>query len=56
MAYIAQHVWGNTELTADIWNGRWNRHMWEDALRNVDQATKKSINPRACKKWLKYHH
>jgi hypothetical protein len=23
---------GHTQFTSDIWNGRWNRHMWNDIL------------------------
>lgn len=42
----------NTQITADIWNGRWDRHMWEDALREVDEKTKINIDPKLCKKWL----
>jgi hypothetical protein len=52
MEYVSKHVWGDTQLTSDIWNGRWNRHMWEDALRDVDGKVRKDINPKTCRKWL----
>ena len=52
MSYVSQHVWGDTETTSDIWNGRWNRHMWEEALTDVDEKIKKNIDPKLCKKWL----
>lgn len=28
---MAKSKWEETETTADIWNGRWTRHMWEKA-------------------------
>lgn len=44
--YVSKHVWGDTEqLTSEIWNGRWNRHMWEDALSDVDEKIERDINP-----------
>lgn len=52
MKYIQKHMWADTEPTAGILNGRWNRHVWEDALSNVDEATKKGIDPKLFKKWL----
>jgi hypothetical protein len=30
--YMVLHLWEDTQLTFDIWNGRWNRHMWNDIL------------------------
>jgi hypothetical protein len=32
IGYITRHLWNNTELTSNIWNGRWTRHMWYDIL------------------------
>jgi hypothetical protein len=52
MKYIQKHMWADTEPTAGILNGRWDRHVWEDALSNVDEATKKGIDPKLFKKWL----
>lgn len=42
MKYVAIHIWGENEITADIWNGRWTRHMWEEALTDVDEKVKAS--------------
>ena len=50
--YIAKNMWGDTETTADIWNGRWNIHMWEDALTNVEQKVKTDIDIKKCRKWM----
>lgn len=52
MKYIQKHMWADTEPTAGILDGRWDRHVWEDALSNVDEATKKGIDPKLFKKWL----
>ncbi len=52
MNYVSKHVWEDTETTSDIWNGRWTRHMWEDALSSVEEKIKTNIDPKLCKKWL----
>jgi hypothetical protein len=30
--FMVANIWSNTELTSDLWNGRWTRHMWTDVL------------------------
>lgn len=52
LAYITQHLWGEIETTADIWNGRWSRHMWDDALSNVEGNDRAGIDIKRCRKWL----
>jgi hypothetical protein len=47
---IAKNIWGDKETTADIWNGRWNRHMWEAALVNVEEKVKTDIDIKKCRK------
>lgn len=53
MTYISKHLWGESEITADIWNGRWTRHMWEDALTEVEEKVRTQMDIKLCRKWLK---
>jgi hypothetical protein len=52
MSYVSKNMWGDTEVTADIWSGRWTRHMWEEALTDVAEKIRTEIDTKLCRKWL----
>ena len=37
--FMEIHLWSDTALTSDIWNGRWIASMWNEILsQNADDA------------------
>ncbi len=51
--YISKHIWADTRTASDIWNGRWTRHMWEDALADIDEKVRTKVDITKCRKWIR---